>query len=546
MSKRIVIASVLLVVMGSGLITGGILIKDYINEQVVNSVDEGLLGIEEEALPMIESMIAELGIPRTLRDIRKIGLTETEAIVNATFFMFLINMTLHEPSVLGVVPLELLFDRWIQWVLIIPVTYSSSLQGMGYPPIKGISEYHQQNLWYGNAKYFLINGADTLPGLVGNNTLGTGVLEFLELYDNANGNPILEQELAVGYNTTWIKLTKLIEYYRDYFVPIAIPMLVANLSTIMPKYSGMNTKDIAEMFFFMQWANCSLFETGIDLSSMVDDLEEPLYGFEVSRFNPSNITLSSIYSLWDDNDIKAITNDTGINEWIIAINNITKQQELGEYFRLQPYQISMLLNWLWVESFKWNIVPVLILLPPPLGEGMTLSEFARNIFLEVWTNGTADGKRLYPYGFPLKLKAGTIYGFEIGYRDQSHPVIPTNISLESAKSLWNFSNPYSLVSSIGLKDWYYALDNPNSAITYGLQLANQLTSNQIKMIFVWLPKFRDNIMPFLAQEDQNLPMDSTTLGNVIMIGTIVPGGILISLSITAISRNLGKKRRLKT
>ena len=241
-----------------------------------------------------------------------------------------------------------------------------------------------------------------------------------------------------------------------------------------------------------------------------------------------------------------LSNDTGINEWIIAINNITKQQELGVYFHLQPYQISMLLNWLWVESFKWNIVPVLILLPPPLGEGMTLPEFARKIFLEVWTNGTADGRRLYPYGFPLKLKAGTIYGFEIGYIDQSHPVIPTNISIESAESLWNISNPYSLVTNNGLKDWYYALDNPNSAITYGLQLANLLTSNQIKMIFTWLPKFRDNVMPFLAQEDQNLPMDSTTIGNVIMIGTIVPGGILISLSIIALGRNLSKKKKLRT
>ncbi|MFX0148370.1 MAG: hypothetical protein ACFE8E_11575 [Candidatus Hodarchaeota archaeon] len=73
-----------------------------------------------------------------------------------------------------------------------------------------------------------------------------------------------------------------------------------------------------------------------------------------------------------------------------------------------------------------------------------------------------------------------------------------------------------------------------------------LTSDQIKMIFTWLPKFRDNIMPFLAQEDQNLPMDSTTLGNVIMIGTIVPGGIFISVSITALSRKLSKKKRLRT
>ncbi|MFX0024756.1 MAG: hypothetical protein ACFE9S_20780, partial [Candidatus Hermodarchaeota archaeon] len=134
MSRRVLIVSIVCLTLGSALVPGGILVDDFINQIVANSLDEGLLGIEEEALPMVESMVAELGIPRALRDIRTKGLRSTEAIVNATFFMFLINMTLHEDPVLGVVPLELFFDRWIQWVLIIPVTYSSSLNGMGYPP----------------------------------------------------------------------------------------------------------------------------------------------------------------------------------------------------------------------------------------------------------------------------------------------------------------------------------------------------------------------------------------------------------------------------
>ena len=150
-SKKTIIVSLVVLTLGIGLIPTAIMLNNSINDLVENSVDEGLLGIQEEALPMVESMVAELGIPRTLRDIREAGLEETEAIVNATFFMLLINMTLHEPAVLGVVPLTLFFDRWIQWVLIIPITYSSALQGMGYPPIKGISEYYRQDLWFGNA-----------------------------------------------------------------------------------------------------------------------------------------------------------------------------------------------------------------------------------------------------------------------------------------------------------------------------------------------------------------------------------------------------------
>ena len=205
MSKRALIASMVIIGLGAGLIPIGIHLNSSIDDMVENSVDEGLLGIQEEALPMVESMIAEMGIPRTLRDIRETGLIELEAIVNATFFMFLINMTLHEPPTLGVVPINLFFDQWIQWVLIIPVTYSSALQNMGYPPIKGISEYFQQNLWYGNAKYLLMEGNGTLPGLVGNNTMGTGVLEYLDLYDQAVGNLTLEQELASGCDYGIIK-----------------------------------------------------------------------------------------------------------------------------------------------------------------------------------------------------------------------------------------------------------------------------------------------------------------------------------------------------
>ncbi|MFX0176786.1 MAG: hypothetical protein ACFE85_11200 [Candidatus Hodarchaeota archaeon] len=545
MSRRVLIASICMIALGSGLIPSGLLINNSINNMVANSVDEGLLGIQEEALPLVEDLVAELGIPRALRDIREVGLEETEAIVNATFFMFLINMTLHEPPVLGVVPLELLFDRWIQWVLIIPVTYSSALQNMGYPPIKGISEYHQQDLWYGNAKFVLIEGNGTLPGLVGNNTLGLGVLEYLELYDQANGNATLEQELAWGYNTTWNKLTKLTDYYRNYFVPVAIPMLVSSLDTIMPEYSGMDTKAIAEMYFFDQWANCTMFEGGIDFSTMIDDIKEPLYGFEVGRITPSNITLNSIDLLWDDYNPKSLTNDTGINEWIIARNNFTKQEELIIEFNLEEYQLRMLLDWLWVESVKWNLIPVLITLPPPLGEGMTLSEYARVIFLEVWTNGTADGRVLYPFGFPLTLKAGTVYGFEIGYQDQFNPVISTNISLSSAESLWNVSNPYSLVNKQGLQDWYDAVENPNSAVAYGLMNAHNLENAQMEMILTWLPKFKDEVMPFLAQEDRNLPTDSKTLGNTIQIGTSITGGICIGLSVIGLIGNSIKKKKLR-
>jgi len=545
MSRRGTITLVCLLAIGSGVIPAGLLINNTILNEVANSIDEGLLGIQEEALPMIESMIAESGIPRALRDIKMIGLSETEAIVNATFFMFVLNMTLNEPAVLGVVPINLFFDRWIQWILIIPVTFSSAMQNMGYPPIKGISEYFQQDLWYGNAKYVLMEGTNTLPGLIGNTTLGTGVLNFLNLYDRAIGNITLEQALSIGYNTTWNKLTKLTEYYRNYFVPIAIPMIVAQLDILMPEYSGMDTKSIAEMYYFAQWANCSMFEDGINLGDMVDDLNEPVYGFELDRSIPSNITKLSCELLWEDNHPYSLTNDTGINEWIKARDNKTKLEELRTEFFLEYYQVKMIDQWLWNASFKWDIMPILITLPPPLGEGMKLEDFALVIFLEVWTNGTADGRKLFPYGFPLEMQATTAYGFEIGYQSQTKPVISTNISLSSARSLWNTSSPFSLITKNGVKEWFKAVDDPNSATAYGLKIANGLEDEQLLMVLSWLPRFKNNVMPFLAQEEMGLSLDSTTLGNTIQTSMVISGGSLIGLAGVGLMRRRIIKRRLR-
>ncbi|MHA1192906.1 MAG: hypothetical protein ACTSP9_11505 [Promethearchaeota archaeon] len=540
MSKKGSITLICILAIGTGLIPTGMLINNTINSEVVNSIDEGLLGIQEEAVPMIESMIAEVGIPRALRDIRKIGLTETEAIVNATFFMMVLNMTLNEPAVLGIVPINLLFDVWFT---VFFITFSSAMQNLGYPPIKGISEYFQQNLLYGNAKYLLMEGTDTLPGLIGDNKLGTGVLDYLSLYDRAVSNISLQQTLEFGYNTTWNKLTKLTEYYREYFVPVAIPMIVASLDILMPEYSGMDTKSIAEMYYFAQWANCSMFEDGIDLSTMVDDLNESVYGFELDLLVPSNITKLSCDLLWEDNNPHSLTNDTGINEWIKARDNETILEELRTEFFLEDSQIRMIDYWLWNASFKLDLMPILITLPPPLGKNMSLEDFAVVIFLEVWTNGTADGRSLYPYGFPLEMQATTAYGFEIGYQSQTKPVIPTNTSLSSARSLWNTSNPFSLVTKNGIKEWFKAIDNPNSATAYGLKMMNDLEDKQLLMILSWLPRFKDNVMPFLAQEKMNLPLDSTTLGNTIQTSMIVSGASVMGLAgLGLVRKGIIKKR----
>ena len=78
--------------------------------------------------------------------------------------------------------------------------------------------------------------------------------------------------------------------------------------------------------------------------------------------------------LWEDNNPHSLTNDTGIQEWIKARDNLTILEELKSEFFLEDPQIRMIDYWLWNASFKWEIMPILITLPPPLGKGMTLEE----------------------------------------------------------------------------------------------------------------------------------------------------------------------------
>lgn len=242
----------------------------------------------------------------------------------------------------------------------------------------------------------------------------------------------------------------------------------------------------------------------------------------------------------------ALTNDTGINKWIAASSNDTVKIILMNDFNLTESQLDMILFWLFEESFQDNVVPELMILPPPDGVGMNITKFARVLLLEQWANGTALGEVIFPYGFPLPLKAGIIYGFEIGYQGKNLPILPSNASLESVESLWDASNEYSLVNDEGLRKWYIAINNPTSTVAENVQIVNSLEDKAMEMILSWLPNFRDNVMPFLAQEEMELPTDSTSFANSIELGMVIPGGILISVSTISFSYVLIKKKKLRS
>ena len=392
-----------------------------------------------------------------------------------------------------------------------------------------------------NVAYALFNDVNYSHAL----TNDTGIEQWIGAFSNNT----IKNNLINEFNLTATQMDMILYWlFEESFKDNVVPEL---MKLPPPDGVGMNLAQYARVLLLEQWANGTIlgevmYPGGIDFGEMLEGIDESLVGFEVGRITTSSISLQSAIALFDENQFQnALTNDDGIDQWIGAISNASIRTMLINEFKLTTTQMDMILNWLFEESFKENIVPELMKLPPPDGVGMNLTEYANVLFLEQWTNGTVNGKTLYPYGFPLELKVTTIYGFEIGYHSQTTPIVSTGISLNSARALWNTSNEYSLVNNDGLMKWYQALNNPVSESTSELKEINGLTNEQFTMILSWLPEFRDNVMPFLAQEDRDLPTDSRSLGNSVQVSMIISGGSLIGLACFGLTRDLLIRKKKK-
>ena len=287
MSKKIAVASILVLIFGGIAIPGGLLLNDFITDLTYSSVDEGLLGIKEQGIPIIKDSVHEAG-PKALMVtfdlMREKGIESSKPVVNSTFFMgqiFSIEDAVHLLGENGAASVETaFFDR----TDISGMKFSELAQFLGYPPIQGLSEWLGKDLnfttrdgnnidvWGGvrRLKYGVNKPGwwgDRLPGLfedtyrrVGDmdwppdnytdsaSTIdmdedrGFGFLEIIELVESANQTQINDIVGPNGYNLSepyedfkyhgvnYTKLEIMCHYFTDFFVSDTLDLFIKDFN----------------------------------------------------------------------------------------------------------------------------------------------------------------------------------------------------------------------------------------------------------------------------------------------------------------------------
>lgn len=288
MSKKIAIASILAVVIGGIAIPGGILLNDFITDLTYDSVDEGLLGIKEQGIPIIRDSVHEAGpkaLAVTFNLMREKGLEASKPGVNATFFMGQV----HTVDGLFSGSLNPIFWDWKNGSYLgsPSLTFSGLTSAVGYPPISGISEWHGKDLNFtaynfstGSPKdswgaldrlKFGVNKSgwwgDRLPGIyedtyrrVGpeswppdnltnavqlvdmSDDRGFGLLEMMELVESADQDQIHELVGPNGYNLSkpyeefeyqgvnYTKIEIFYFYFSDFFVSETLDLFIQDFN----------------------------------------------------------------------------------------------------------------------------------------------------------------------------------------------------------------------------------------------------------------------------------------------------------------------------
>ncbi|NVM34137.1 MAG: hypothetical protein HWN81_00990 [Candidatus Lokiarchaeota archaeon] len=493
--------SVILLVLGLGLIPTGLFIDAYLTDEVSSNVSVVLEAIEEEAVSDIEESYLGLGIPEVIpalfdslipeiqtEIVYPIGIPKTLLYIkNKTLEVLPMYINASEAAnaiyyvIKNVIENNSTSTAYAESVFFNDVDFESNFSA----DIKGVSEFMNSgaiNLTFSaNTTHRLLNGYSynntNYPGIFSSVELGIGLLNWLDFYSDAfEDNGDNRTLIQMVYDCSWEsnQLQNFSAYIKSYLWEI----IVKNNYTS----KGYTTlEEYALDVFYSQWSNGTMKPSGISLDLIGDDFTQRIYGLEVGRDEPSNITTDATIDLWDPMNPSSFVNITGIKKWFNASGgDNSTEYDLKFAFALTNKSYDVLMDWL-ITTVKDTLVPVIFSLPFPVGFGMTPTEFTIDLLLDQWANATT-------FEEGINLRHG-LKGFEVGIPEK------TNITLSSAINLFNTSTISSFIHRDGILDWIDAYQGDTDTQNDILSTFN-LDLTQFDMLTDWLfITMRYNVIP---------------------------------------------------
>ena len=385
MSKKIAAASIVALVFGGVAIPGGIFVNDMIADMVYDSVADGLLGIREQAGPEINQMVVHTFmtylVNASLTDLEMEfeGIPITETALPSEEFFNDEDANFHVDLLLGI-PEIYLFN-----ILIFPGIYAY----IDIFTIEGIANFFDEDLNYSPlAQEMILYGDEEVPGLITDVDMGSGMTDWLALYEGATTDE-LKFQMCDSYDCTWNQIVDIydycIMYLRDIMIDvlldgvdleivlknipqglfdlivqligIELPEKIYIVDELKPEIAGLRSIEvIGEFYLFQQWANGSLVpDPGYPLPLSTGTI----YGFEAGVPVSTDMSIESCEALWDEESEYSLVTKAGLAKWYEACADPDSDvvEELKAANGIDDHAVSVLCPWL--ENFRYNVMPFL-------------------------------------------------------------------------------------------------------------------------------------------------------------------------------------------
>ena len=385
MSKKIAVASIVTLVFGGVAIPGGIFVNDMIADMVYDSVADGLLGIRAEAGPEINQMVIHTFmtylVNASLTDLEMDfeGIPITEAALSFEEFFNDEDAKFHVDLLLGIPEIYFL------GVLIFPGIYAY----VDILTIEGIANFFDEDLNYSPlAQEMILYGDDEVPGLITDVDMGSGMTDWLALYEEATTDD-LKFQMCSKYDCTWNQIEDIYNYCTMYLRDIMIDVLLDGVDLevqlknipqalfdfiveliglelpekiyivdeLKPEVAGLRTiETIGEFMLLQQWANGTLVpDPGYPLPLSTGTI----YGFEVGVPVSTDMSIESCHALWDEESEYSLVTKAGLAKWYEACADPDSDivEELKAANGIDDHAVSIICPWL--ENFRYNVMPFL-------------------------------------------------------------------------------------------------------------------------------------------------------------------------------------------